>query len=51
MEKFNWDTIEHYMCDEIREAIHRDGPCSQDIFLKKYLVEHKKKYNENFVIN
>ena len=55
MEKFSWDTIVHYMDDEIREEIHRDwcalGPYSRQIFLEKYLVEHKKKYGEIFTIN
>ena len=39
------------MDDEIREALHRElAPCTDEEFLTAYMVEHEKKFGEEFNI-
>jgi hypothetical protein len=53
MDEFEWDTIVHYMDDDIRESLHTqvDGSDSKEVFLAKYIAEHRSTFGQEFVIN
>ena len=52
IEQFPWETIVHYMDDDIREQVHRElAPCANEDFLARYLELHREKYGEDFAIN
>ena len=52
LERFDWETIVHYMDDEIRETLHSYlTPCKEEEFLRAYLVLHLAKYNTDFVVS
>lgn len=52
MDTYDWDTIVHYMDDEIREDIHIAlAPCTDEHFLLAYMMDHTAKYGEEFIIN
>ena len=39
------------MDDEIREKLHRElAPCTDEEFLTAYMVEHEKRFGEEFTI-
>lgn len=51
LERYDWETIVHYMDDEIRETLHSYlAPCAESEFLKAYLVLHSAKYGADFAI-
>ena len=40
------------MDDEIREQLHADlAPCTDQVFFDAYLVAHREKYGDDFIIN
>lgn len=53
MHEFDWDTIVHYMDDDIREAIHMKHAedWTQKQFLAEYLKQHHDTFGSEFVIN
>lgn len=49
---YAWDTIVHYMDDDVREKLHiKYAPCSEEKFLKEYVVAHYRKFKQWFDIN
>lgn len=49
---YRWETIVHYMDDDIREQVHRElAPCSNEEFLARYLELHREKHGEDYQIN
>jgi hypothetical protein len=49
---FDFDVVVNLMDDEIREALHNDmAPCDNQSFVDAYLIAHKDKHGQAFVIN
>ena len=45
----NWESVVNLMDDEIRESVHADfAPCTEYIFLMKYMERHLEKYGKPF---
>ena len=52
MDAYTWETIVHYMDDDIREAVHLAmSPCMQEDFLIEYMRRHMSEYGMPFGIN
>lgn len=53
LEKYHdlqFESLVILMDDEIREKLHGElAPCSNEEFLKRYCVEHYKKFGEKFI--
>jgi len=48
----DWETVIHYMDDEIREQIHSElTPCINEEFLTRYMELHLEKFGEEFTVN
>ena len=48
----DWETVTHYMDDELRERVHSElVPCPNKEFLTRYMELHLEKYGEEFTIN
>lgn len=46
-----YDAAVNLMDDETREDLHRElAPCSDEEFLTAYMIRHKEKYGEDFMI-
>ncbi len=51
-QKIAYSAIEVLMDDDIREELHREMvPCTEEEFLAAYVVAHKEKFGEDFVVN
>lgn len=52
LERFDWETIVHYMDDEIREILHNHlDPCTDLEFVRAYLHLHRAKFGSEFEIS
>ncbi len=52
LERFDMDTLAHYMDADIRETLHNHlAPCTDDEFLRAYLELHREKFGSEFEIN
>ena len=47
--EMDFETLVELMDNEIREKIHNEiAPCTEQVFIERYMKEHKKKYGEKF---
>lgn len=52
LDKYDWDTVEHYMDKEIAEEIHLAiAPCGNEHFLLAYMMAHTERFGEDFEIS
>ena len=47
IEVVDWETVVHYMVDDVREEINREiAPCSEQEFFSEYEKKHLEMYGE-----
>lgn len=48
----DWYVAVNLMDDELREQLHSElAPCDEQTFYNAYILKHKEKFNEEFIVN